>query len=86
MTARLGAGDTVVNLAAAGLALNAWMASGDARFRDWIVQYVGAWREPPPPTMGSYRTMSAPTESWQSARRRWYGGHYGWSWPHGGTA
>ena len=41
----MGAGDTAVNLAAAGLVLNAWILTGDPRYRDWIEQYVGAWRE-----------------------------------------
>jgi hypothetical protein len=45
MTARMGAGDTAVNLAAAGLVLNAWILTGDPRYRDWIERYVGAWRE-----------------------------------------
>ena len=31
MTARMGTGDTAVNLAATGLVLNAWIATGDAR-------------------------------------------------------
>ncbi len=45
MTARLGAGDTAVNLASAGLVLNAWILTGEQRYQDWIAQYVGAWRE-----------------------------------------
>src|SRR5919204_625978 len=45
MTARMGTGDTAVNLAAAGLVLNAWILTGEPRYRDWIGQYVGAWRE-----------------------------------------
>ena len=38
MTARMGGGDTAVNLAAAGLVLNAWILTGDPRYRDWIEQ------------------------------------------------
>ena len=39
-----GRGDTAVNLAAAGLVLNAWILTGDLRYRGWIEQYVGGWR------------------------------------------
>jgi hypothetical protein len=45
MTARLGTGDTAVNLASAGLVLNAWILTGEQRYQDWIREYVGAWRE-----------------------------------------
>ena len=45
MTSLMGAGDTAVNLAATGLVMNAWVLTGDPRYRDWITQYVGAWRE-----------------------------------------
>ena len=36
MRDRMGVGDTAVNLAAAGLVLNAWILSGEDRYRDWI--------------------------------------------------
>ena len=45
MTAQTGWGVPAVNLAAAGLVLNAWILTGDPRYRGWIEQYVGAWRE-----------------------------------------
>ena len=84
MTARMGAGDTAVNLAAAGLVLNAWILTGDPRYRDWIEQYVGAWRERAaanggivPDNVGPDGTVGSLLDG------RWYGGHYGWSWPHG---
>ena len=38
MAARMGAGDSAVNLAATGLVLNAWIATGDPRYRAWIEQ------------------------------------------------
>jgi hypothetical protein len=45
MTARMGAGDSAVNLAAAGLVQNAWILTGDPRYRDWMERYADAWRE-----------------------------------------
>ncbi|WP_043488398.1 MULTISPECIES: hypothetical protein [Streptomyces] len=84
MRDRMGAGDTAVNLAAAGLVLNAWILSGEDRYRDWIVEYVGAWRERTqthndliPDNVGPDGVVGSLLEG------RWYGGHYGWSWPHG---
>ena len=84
MNARLGAGDTAVNLAAAGLVLNAWILTGDSRYQDWIRQYVGAWRERAAANNGILPDNVGPDGVVGSMLDgRWYGGHYGWSWPHG---
>ena len=84
MNARMGVGDTAVNLAAAGLVLNAWILTGDPRYQGWIEQYVGAWRERAaandgilPDNVGPDGVVGGLLDG------RWYGGHYGWSWPHG---
>jgi hypothetical protein len=84
MTARMGAGDTAVNLAAAGLVLNAWILTGDPRYRDWIEQYADAWRERAAANHGIIPDNVGPDGVVGSLLDgRWYGGHYGWSWPHG---
>src|SRR4029077_18404086 len=84
MTARMGAGDTAVNLAAAGLVLNAWILTGDPRYRDWIEQYAGAWGDGAARDHGVIPDNVGPDGVVGSLLDgRWYGGHYGWSWPHG---
>jgi hypothetical protein len=84
MTARLGVGDTAVNLAAAGLVMNAWMLTGDHRYQNWIEQYVGAWRDRAAANGGILPDNTGPDGVVGSLLGgRWYGGHYGWSWPHG---
>ncbi|GAB7186675.1 hypothetical protein ATKI12_6506 [Kitasatospora sp. Ki12] len=84
MRERIGVGDTAVNLAVAGLVLNAWILSGEQRYRDWIVEYVGAWRERTEANGGLIPDNAGPDGVVGSRLEgRWYGGHYGWSWPHG---
>jgi hypothetical protein len=84
MTSLMGVGDTAVNLAAAGLVLNAWMVTGDPRYRDWIERYVGAWRERASANHGIVPDNVGPDGAVGSLLDgRWYGGHYGWTWPHG---
>ncbi|MFL6111704.1 MAG: hypothetical protein ACJ786_10175 [Catenulispora sp.] len=81
---RTGVGDTAVNLAATGLALNALILTGDARYRDWIAEYVGAWRERAEANGGILPDNVAPDGTVGGLLEgRWYGGHYGWNWPHG---
>ena len=36
-------GDHPLNLQATTLALNAWLLTGEDRFRDWMLEYVEAW-------------------------------------------
>jgi hypothetical protein len=84
MTSLIGVGDTAINLAAAGLVLNAWMLTGDPRYRDWIEQYAGAWRERASANHGILPDNVGPDGVVGSLLDgRWYGGHYGWTWPHG---
>jgi hypothetical protein len=84
MRRRMGVGDTAVNLAASGLVLNAWMLSGEPRYREWIAEYVGAWRERTVANGGVVPDNVAPDGTVGGLLDgRWYGGHYGWSWPHG---
>ncbi|MEV8527305.1 hypothetical protein AB0451_24630 [Streptomyces sp. NPDC052000] len=84
MRRRIGSGDTAVNLAAAGLVLNAWILSGEERYRTWITDYVGAWRERAAANDGIIPdNVGTDGEVGSQLDGRWYGGHYGWSWPHG---
>ncbi|MGY6026471.1 hypothetical protein [Streptomyces spinosirectus] len=84
MRRRLGSGDTAVNLAATGLVLNAWIVTGEQRYADWITEYVGAWRERAAANGGILPDNVAPDGTVGGLLEgRWYGGHYGWSWPHG---
>ena len=84
MTARLGVGDIAVNLASAGLVLNAWILTGEQRYQDWIGEYVGAWRERAAANGGVLPDNVGPDGMVGGLLDgRWYGGHYGWSWPHG---
>ena len=84
MQARMGRGDTVVNLVATTLATNAWLYDNDARLSAWVLEYVDAWRERAahnhglrPANVGPGGTVGELHDG------AWYGGHYGWTWPHG---
>ena len=99
MQERMGKGDVAGNLMVTSLIANAFLLTGEEKYRRWIVEYFDAWRE---------RAASSPPAAEQSGRvdrpkpdgllpdnvglsgevgeyidGRWYGGLYGWSWPHG---
>ena len=84
MQRRLGRGDVVGNLGVGGLVLNAFLVSGEPRYADWLARYVGEWQRRAaanggliPDNVGADGVVGSQLDG------RWYGGHYGWSWPHG---
>ena len=72
-------GDHPLNLQTTTLALNAYLIAGEAKYRDWIVEYVDAWRERTaanggiiPTNVGLDGTLGGACDG------RWWGGTYGW--------
>ncbi len=80
---RLAHCDTVTNLMSTSLAAYAYALSGEERFKDFIVGYVGAWRrrgegcEFMPDNAGPAGKVG------ETLGGRFYGSHYGWTHPHG---
>ncbi|HEX5788777.1 MAG TPA: hypothetical protein VFY03_11390 [Woeseiaceae bacterium] len=76
-------GDHPLNLAATTLALNAYMLTGDEKYRRWLLEYAEAWRERVienggniPTNIGLDGTVGG---EWGG---KWYGGVFGWNfWP-----
>ena len=84
MRRRLGSGDAIGNISISGLVLNAYVLTGDERYAAWIQRYVGGWRDRAeanggivPDNVGIDGIVGSQLDG------RWYGGHYGWTWPHG---
>jgi hypothetical protein len=84
MQARLGRGDTAVNLGATSLVTNAWLYDHEPQFGEWVREYVRAWRERALENGGLIPDNVGPSgKVGELHAGRWYGGHYGWQWPHG---
>ncbi|MBU6287300.1 MAG: hypothetical protein KGS10_03945 [Chloroflexi bacterium] len=84
MQTRMGRGDVVGNLAATGLAANAYAATGNTRYRDWVVDYTGAWLDRTRANGGLIPdNIGLSGGVGEYVGGRWYGGLYGWTWPHG---
>jgi hypothetical protein len=82
-------GDHPQNLAATSLAVNAFMLTGDRKYRDWVLEYVEAWRRRTldnggiiPTNIGLDGAVGGGSDG------KWYGGVYGWGFsvvePHSG--
>ncbi|MDN4614559.1 hypothetical protein P5G50_08845 [Leifsonia sp. F6_8S_P_1B] len=84
MQERMGRGDTAIDLAATTLAANAWLYGHDERFSRWLLDYVDAWRERAAQNDGILPDNVGPSgRVGELHGGAWYGGHYGWTWPHG---
>lgn len=80
----LGAGDVPINLASTALVLNRWLYDGDESSGRWISRYVDGWRERAAGNGGLIPDNVSPDgASGGMHEGRWFGGHYGWTWPHG---
>lgn len=84
MAARFRDGDVGNNLNVNGLIMNAYLMTGEAKYRDWLLEYVDAWLERAranhglmPDNVGLNGVVGA------NHHGKWYGGLYGWTWPHG---
>ena len=84
MARRLGAGDVAVNLAATSLITNAWLYDHQDRYATWVQDYLAGWAERAqdnggliPDNVGTNGVVG------ELHGGRWWGGNYGWHWPHG---
>jgi hypothetical protein len=73
-------GDHPQNLQATALALTAYMTTGETRYRDWILDYAGAWRQRMLDNDGIIPTkIGLDGAIGAGPAGKWYGGVYGWA-------
>ncbi len=86
MSDRMAKGDVPINLTAAPLIANAFLYTGDKKYRQWITDYLGRWVD-----LTTQNGGITPDNVGLSGRvgehmgGNWWGGYYGWKWPRGGT-
>ena len=84
MNRRMMRGDVPLNLTATSLILNASMYTGDPKYRAWIEEYVEAWIERTRQNDGILPDNIGPNgRIGECMKGKWWGGYYGWRWPHG---
>lgn len=84
MQERMGQGDVAGNLIVTSLVANAFLMTGDPKYRHWIVDYVDAWCERARQNGGLLPdNVGLSGQIGETLNGKWYGGLYGWTWPHG---
>jgi hypothetical protein len=84
MQERMGRGDVVANLGVTSLVTNAYLLTGDAKYRRWVLEYVDAWVDRARENGGLLPdNVGLSGKIGEYIGGKWYGGLYGWTWPHG---
>ena len=84
MNERMAKGDVPLNLNATSLIAHAYMYSGDESLRRWVEEYVAVWTERARANGGVVPdNVGLSGEVGEYMDGKWWGGYYGWRWPHG---
>ncbi len=84
MNARMARGDVPLNLTAAGLVSHTFLFTGEEKFRRWVVDYLDAWAGRARDNGGVLPDNVGPSgRVGECMDGKWWGGYYGWRWPHG---
>ncbi|MEW6755963.1 MAG: hypothetical protein AB1505_34035, partial [Candidatus Latescibacterota bacterium] len=86
MNERMVPGDVPLNLNATSLITNAYLYTGDDKYKQWVLDYLQAWMDRTRANGGLIPDNVGPTgRIGERMGGNWCGGYYGWRWPHGGT-
>jgi hypothetical protein len=73
-------GDHPLNLAATNLGLNAYMLTHDPKYKNWVVEYVNAWKERTEACGGNIPTnVGVNGKPGGEYNGQWWKGTYGWN-------
>ncbi len=72
------AGDSFLNLVATTLPLDAYLVTGDAKYRKWIVDYMDAWLDRMKRNNGIIPSFVDLDGKIGGAAGKWWGNAYGW--------
>jgi hypothetical protein len=76
--------DVPLNLTSTSLITNAFLYTGDDKYRRWVVDYLEAWADRIQRNNGLCPDNVGPNgEIGETMGGKWWGGYYGWRWPHG---
>ncbi|WNR43465.1 hypothetical protein [Paenibacillus roseipurpureus] len=84
MNQRMNRGDIPLNLNATGLVTHAYLHTGDEAYVSWVSDYLEAWQERTKRNGGVIPdNVGLNGEIGEYNDGKWWGGYYGWRWPHG---
>ncbi|MFH1007631.1 MAG: hypothetical protein V1800_09030 [Candidatus Latescibacterota bacterium] len=83
---RMMRGDVPLNLTATSLITHAYIYTGEEKYRQWVLDYVEAWMDRTRENGGIIPdNVGLSGKIGECMDGKWWGGYYGWRWPHGFT-
>lgn len=84
MNERMMKGDVPLNLAATSMILNAYMYTGEVKYKNWVKEYVDTWMQRVKENNGFLPdNVGLSGQIGEHMDGKIWGGYYGWRWPHG---
>ncbi|MCJ8330103.1 MAG: hypothetical protein HRT89_05520 [Lentisphaeria bacterium] len=84
MNERMVPGDIPMNLVATSLVSNAYLYTGEEKYKQWVLDYLETWTKKTEENDGILPDNIGPTgKIGELMDGKWWGGYYGWHWPHG---
>ena len=84
MNQRMAKGDVPLNLTATSLLAHAFLYTGDEKYKRWVLEYLNAWDERTKANNGIMPdNVGLSGKIGEYMGGKWWGGYYGWRWPHG---
>ncbi|MBC8081540.1 MAG: hypothetical protein H7X86_14445 [Gorillibacterium sp.] len=84
MVERMSKGDVVTNLAVTSLMTHAYLWTGEEKYKQWVKKYVEGWIARRDGNNGIIPdNIGLNGKVGEHTNGKWYGGYYGWTWPHG---
>lgn len=81
---RMSRGDVPLNLLITSMMTNAYLYTGDEKYKQWVQDYVEAWWDRTKQNQGVLSdNIGCSGIIGEHTGGKWYGGYYGWTWPHG---
>ncbi len=76
--------DVPLNLTCTSLVTHAYILTGEDRYRSWVLEYLEAWADRIDANGGICPDNVGPSGTvGETMGGKWWGGYYGWRWPHG---
>ena len=81
---RMARGDVPLNLTSTSLMTHAYLYTGEEKYKNWVLDYIEAWERRTRSNNGVIPDNIGPSgKIGEYMDGKWWGGYYGWRWPHG---
>lgn len=84
MNERMARGDVPLNLIATSLVTHAYLYFGAEKYKSWVLEYLDAWKQRTEANNGiTPDNVGLSGKIGEYMDSKWWGGYYGYRWPHG---